>query len=48
MASGSAAVVRKANVVDHAWAAVDWTLRCALRTARFWWLAGGYFCGLFT
>jgi MFS family permease len=26
---------------------VDWTLGRALRTARFWWIAAGYFCGLF-
>jgi MFS family permease len=39
---------RTANIVDHAWAAVDWTLGRALRTARFWWLALGYFCGLFS
>ncbi|HJU16306.1 MAG TPA: MFS transporter [Stellaceae bacterium] len=37
---------RAANVVDPAWAAVDWTLARALRTSRFWWLAIGYFCGL--
>lgn len=36
-----------ANVVDHAWAAVDWTLGRAIRTARFWWIAVGYLCGLF-
>jgi MFS family permease len=48
MASSSAVVARIGNVVDHAWAAVDWTLWRALRTARFWWLAAGYFCGLFT
>ena len=36
------------NVVDRAWAAVDWTLGRALRTWRFWWLAIGYFCGLFS
>ena len=35
------------NVVDAAWAAVDWTLGRAMRTARFWWIALGYFCGLF-
>jgi MFS family permease len=29
-------------------AAIDWTLRRALRTSRFWWLALGYFCALFT
>ena len=37
----------RANVVDHAWAAVDWTLARAMRTARFWWIAVGYLCGLF-
>src|SRR5215469_10714135 len=36
------------NVVDPAWAAVNWTLGRALRTRRFWWLAVGYFCGLFS
>lgn len=25
------------NVVDHAWAATDWTVARALRTTRFWW-----------
>ena len=47
-AAGSAVVKQTSNVVNHAWAAIDWTLWRALRTARFWWLAGGYFCGLFT
>jgi MFS family permease len=46
-ASRGAAVDRSANVVDAAWAAVDWTLGRALRTHRFWWIALGYFCGLF-
>ncbi|HEV2055213.1 MAG TPA: MFS transporter [Methylomirabilota bacterium] len=36
-----------ANIVDPAWAAVDWTLGRAARTSRFWWLAVGYFGGLF-
>jgi MFS family permease len=36
-----------ANVVDHAWVAVDWTLARAVCTARFWWIAVGYFCALF-
>ena len=27
---------------------MDWTVRRALRTARFWWIAIGYFCGLFS
>lgn len=35
------------NVVDEAWAAVDWTLARAARTARFWWIAFGYFCALY-
>ena len=48
LSSGSASTDRAANVVDHAWAAVDWTLGRALRTRRFWWLAAGYFCGLFS
>ena len=39
---------RDRNVVDHAWAAVDWTLRRAMLTGRFWWIALSYFCGLFS
>lgn len=35
------------NVVDARWAAIDWTLPRALGTARFWWIALSYFCGLF-
>jgi MFS family permease len=35
------------NIVDPVWAATDWTLSRALRTARFWWLALGYFAGLY-
>ncbi|HZR71610.1 MFS transporter [Bradyrhizobium sp.] len=35
------------NVVDPAWANTDWTLPRALATARFWWLAVGYFGGLY-
>ena len=34
------------NVVDHAWASVDWTLSRAIRTARFWWLFLGFFSAL--
>jgi MFS family permease len=37
-----------ANIVDPAWAAIDWTLGRALRTRRFWWVALGYFGSLFT
>lgn len=35
------------NVVDPVWAATDWTLPRALRTARFWWLFVAFFSGLF-
>ena len=34
-------------VVDTDWAGIDWTLSLAIRTARFWWLATGYFGGLY-
>jgi len=34
-------------VVDPVWAGTGWTLARALRTARFWWLALGYFGVLF-
>ena len=43
--AGSAAP--PSNIVDAAWAATDWTLGRALRTARFWWIVLGYFCGLY-
>jgi MFS family permease len=46
--SGSASADPAANIVDQAWARVDWTLGRALRTRRFWWLAAGYCCGLFS
>lgn len=35
------------NIVDPDWAGIDWTLWRALRTARFWWIASGYFGGLY-
>jgi sugar phosphate permease len=47
-ATPAAASARRVNVVDPAWAAVDWTLARALRTARFWWIAVAYFTGLFS
>jgi MFS family permease len=37
----------RSNVVDPAWAGTDWTLARAMRTARFWWIAIGYFAGLY-
>jgi MFS family permease len=43
----AAAQARRVNVVDPAWAAIDWTLARAARTARFWWIASAYFAGLF-
>ncbi len=43
----SAAEQRAAsNIVDPAWAAIEWTLARAVRTSRFWWIVVGYFCGL--
>jgi MFS family permease len=39
---------RPTNVVDPRWAAVDWTLARAIRTTRFWWIALGFFTGLFS
>ena len=41
------AAARRTNVVDAAWAAVDWTLARAIRTSRFWWIVIGYFFALF-
>ena len=35
------------NIVDPAWASIDWTLARAMRTARFWWIALGYFALLY-
>jgi MFS family permease len=36
------------NIVDREWTETDWTLRRAARTGRFWWIAVGYFCALFS
>jgi hypothetical protein len=46
-AAPSASFRTVSNVVNPAWAATDWTLARAVRTARYWWLALGYFCGLY-
>lgn len=43
----TAASAPVSNIVDPIWAAIDWTLGRAMRTARFWWLALGLFCGLY-
>lgn len=47
--SAAAAGARRAPVavVDPAWAATDWTLGRALRTARFWWIVLGNFGALY-
>ena len=45
--SGGRPVARRSYVVDHAWAAIDWTPTRALRTARFWWVLIGYFAAGF-
>ena len=37
---------RASNIVDPAWASIDWTVARAMRTSRFWWIALGYFCAL--
>src|SRR5271155_3333173 len=35
------------NVLDPVWAGTEWTLGRAVRTARFWWIALGFFCALY-
>lgn len=34
------------TIVDAAWAATEWTLARAVRTARFWWIVLGFFLAL--
>ena len=46
-AAPSAASQPVSYVVDPDWAAIDWTLGRAIRTARFWWIAIGYFGALY-
>src|SRR5262245_19726043 len=45
-ASETTARRNAATIVDPAWAAIDWTLGRAARTARFWWIVLGYFLAL--
>ena len=45
--SAGAAPLRQIRVVDPAWVAVNWTLARAMRTARFWLLAVGFFGALY-
>src|SRR5256714_10068067 len=35
------------NIVNTAWTSATWTLARAMRTARFWWIALGYFSILY-
>jgi MFS family permease len=44
--AGATQTRRTSNVVDPAWVATEWTLARALGTARFWWIAVGFFCAL--
>jgi MFS family permease len=46
-AAPSASAKPISYIVDPDWAGIDWTLPRAVRTARFWWLAAGYFGGLY-
>ncbi len=45
--TADAAARAHARIVDPTWAAIEWTLARAVRTARFWWLSLGFFAGLF-
>ena len=45
--TAAASASRPDPIVDRAWTSIEWTLARALRTSRFWWLALGYFSGLF-
>jgi MFS family permease len=42
-----ASAAQTPHIVDPAWAAIEWTLASAARTACFWWIVVGYFCALF-
>jgi MFS family permease len=46
-APGPTARPASVHVVDHQWAAIEWTLARAVRTRRFWWIFLGYFTCLF-
>jgi MFS family permease len=46
--TAAAPTPRPSNVVDPAWAAIDWTLGRAARTARFWWIAAAFFASMFS
>lgn len=46
-AAAAAEQSRVSNLVDPAWASIEWTVGRAMRTSRFWWIVLGYFCALF-
>jgi MFS family permease len=48
LAADNAGAKATVTIVDPEWAAIDWTLWRAMRTRRFWWLAAGYFCALYS
>jgi MFS family permease len=45
--AGGTAGRAAAAIIDHAWAATNWTPGRAVRTGRFWWLGLGYACSLY-
>ena len=47
-ASAAAAKARGDTIVDAVWTNTEWTLALAMRTRRFWWIALGYSCGLYS
>lgn len=44
-AAASEVALRRSAIVDPAWTTIEWTLSRAVRTARYWWIVVGYFCG---
>ena len=46
--TGASIASARRNIVDPIWAAQDWTLARARRTAKFWWIALGYFGCLYS
>lgn len=44
---GKVAVNSGPIIIDQQWASTQWTLGLAARTARFWWVATGFFLALY-
>lgn len=42
----SAGPGRDATIADPHWTSIEWTLRRAMRTARFWWIIIAFFCAM--